>query len=110
MFKKGNLILKSDFDIRVIKEDDMDMDLFIDLNYRNLDIDMGKNDLNISRIQFPKVRGLVIRFSKNGYIMTCHILRDIDLHSAFANFEIDYKDSSINIINLNEKVEFFKAK
>ncbi|OPJ55940.1 hypothetical protein [Alkalithermobacter paradoxus] len=108
MFTKGNLTIDTDFDIRIIKEDDMDVDLFIDLGYRSLDLNIGKNDLDISRIQFTKVRGLVIRFSKSGNVMTCHMLRDIDLHSAFANFEIDYKYSVINIVDLDDKVEVFK--
>ena len=41
--------------------------------------------------------------------MTIHLLRDIDLFSAFANFEVDYTDSIVNIKNQNEKVILNKS-
>ena len=36
--------------------------------------------------------------------MTIHLMRDIDLFSAFANFEFDYKNYIFNIKNNQEKV------
>lgn len=110
MFEKGNFKLKSDFDIRIVREDNKDIDLFVDLKYRTLDLNIGENNLDISRIQFPKVRGIIIRFNENEYVMTCHILRDIDLHSSFANFEINYKNSVMGIVDLKEKVVLQKIK
>ncbi len=108
MFEKGNLKIKSDFNIRIIREENEDTDLFIDLEYRTLDIEIGKNTLDISRIQFPKVRGMIIRFNESGEKITCHLLRDIDLYSAFANFEMNYKNNIIKIEDLKEKVIFKK--
>lgn len=109
MIKIGNLNLDTDFDYRIIREEDDDLDLFIDLNYRSLDIDSYGSSLFSSRIQFPFVRSLILRLNKQGHTMTVHLMRDIDLFSAFANFEIDYKDSIINIKNNLEKVSISKS-
>ncbi|WFD09853.1 hypothetical protein [Tepidibacter hydrothermalis] len=104
MYINGNFKMESDYEVRVIREDEFDVDLFIDINYRSVDLDIGNNDLNISRIQFQMVKAILLRFSKNGTRMTCHMLRDIDLYSAFSNFEIEYKDRVINIEKVEEKV------
>lgn len=109
MINIGNLNLDTDFDYRIIREEDNDLDLFIDLNYRSLDIDSGNTDLFSSRIQFPFVRSLILRLNKECHMMTVHLMRDIDLFSAFANFEIDYTNSIINIKNDFEKVVFYKS-
>lgn len=105
----GNLKLDIDFDYRIIREEDDDIDLFIDLNYRSLDIDGGENGLFNSRIQFPFVRSIILRLNKKGHIMTVHLMRDIDLFSAFANFEVNYENSIIKIKNNFEKVYFSKC-
>ena len=85
------------------------LDLFIDLNYRSLDIDTNNNNLFSSRIQFPFVRSIILRLNKNDYTMTVHLMRDIDLFSAFANFEVNYKDAIIAIKNTQEKVSISKT-
>ena len=41
--------------------------------------------------------------------MTVHLMRDIDLFSAFANFEVNYDNCTINIKNEFEKVRIFKS-
>ncbi|MBT2157390.1 hypothetical protein KK424_15620 [Clostridioides difficile] len=105
----GNLNLNLDFDYRIIREENDDVDIFIDINYRSLDIDTDGSNLFNSRIQFPFVRALILRLNKNNQCMTIHLLRDIDLFSAFANFEVDYTDSIINIKNQNEKVILNKS-
>ena len=109
MINIGNLSLDTDFDYRIIREEENDLDLFIDLNYRSLDIDSGNTDLFSSRIQFPFVRSIILRLNRESHIMTVHLMRDIDLFSAFANFELDYKDSIIKIKNDFEKVIFYKS-
>ena len=109
MIKIGNLNLDTEFDYRIIREEDNDIDLFIDINYRSLDIDCGDSSIFFaSRLQFPFVRSIILRFNKLNNLMTVHIMRDIDLFSAFANFEIDYSNSSISIKNDKEKVIFTK--
>ena len=109
MIKIGNLNLETDFEYRIIREEENDLDLFIDLNYRSLDIDTDNNTLFSSRIQFPFVRSIILRLNKNDYTMTVHLMRDIDLFSAFANFEVNYKDAIIAIKNTQEKVSISKT-
>lgn len=109
MIKIGNLNLDTDFEYRIIREEENDLDLFIDINYRSLDINTPDSDLFISRIQFPFVRSLILRINKENSLMTIHLMRDIDLFSAFANFEVDYANSIISIKNNQEKVTINKC-
>ncbi len=110
MIKIYNLNLDTDFDYRIIREENDDVDLFIDVNYRSVDIDCSDNSFFSSRVQFPFVRSIILRFNKSSNLMTVHFMRDIDLFSAFANFEINCADSSICIKNNHEKVIFSKKK
>ncbi|WP_296645506.1 hypothetical protein [Romboutsia sp. 13368] len=109
MLNIGNLNLDIDFDYRIIREENNDIDLFIDINYRSLDIDTDSNGFFNSRVQFPYVRSLILRINKESNIMTVHLMRDIDLFSAFANFEVNYDNCVINIKNEFEKVRMFKS-
>ncbi|MEG0857079.1 MAG: hypothetical protein RRZ84_07730 [Romboutsia sp.] len=104
MIEIGKLKLDSDFDYRIIREENNDMDLYIDINYRGVDIEVGESKIFNSRIQFPYVRSVLLRINKESTLMTVHLMRDIDLFSAFANFEVDYTDSIFNIKNDHEKV------
>lgn len=108
MLNIGELNLDTDFQFRVIREEDEDIDLFIDINYRSLDIEFNDNSFFNSRIQFPYVRSLILRINKSSDVMTVHLMRDIDLFSAFANFEVNYKNCTICIKNDFEKVKMFK--
>ena len=109
MLNIGNLNLDIDFDYRIIREENNDIDLFIDVNYRSLDIDTDNNGFFNSRVQFPFVRSLILRINKESNVMTVHLMRDIDLFSAFANFEVDYNNCTISIKNEFEKVRMFKS-
>ena len=109
MINIGKLCLNTDFDYRIIREEDNDIDLFIDINYRSLDIDTCEDSFFNSRVQFPYVRSLKLRINKESNVMTVHLMRDIDLFSAFANFEINYDNCIINIKNDFEKVRMFKS-
>ena len=109
MLNIGNLNLDIDFDYRIIREENNDIDLFIDVNYRSLDIDTDNNGFFNSRVQFPFVRSLILRIYKESNVMTVHLMRDIDLFSAFANFEVNYDNCVINIKNEFEKVRMFKS-
>ena len=104
MIEIGKLKLDSDFDYRVIREEDNDVDLYIDINYRCVDINVGESQIFNSRIQFPYVRSILLRINKESHFMTVHLMRDIDLFSAFANFEVDYHDSVFEIKKYQEKV------
>ena len=104
MIKIGNSNLDSDFDYRIIRQDDTALDLYIDINYRCVDINVGESQFFNSRIQFPYVRSILLRINKESHLMTVHLMRDIDLFSAFANFEINYEESVFEIKNYQEKV------
>lgn len=104
MIEIGKLKLDSDFDYRIIREEDNDIDLYIDINYRCVDINVGESQMFNSRIQFPYVRSILLRINKESSLMTVHLMRDIDLFSAFANFEVNYCNSIFKIKNLQEKV------
>ena len=109
MLNIGKLNLDLDFDYRIIREENNDIDLFIDINYRSLDIDTDNNGFFSSRVQFPFVRSLILRINKESNIKTVHLMRDIDLFSAFANFEVNYDNCVINIKNELEKVRMLKS-
>ncbi len=51
----------------------------------------------MSRLQFPKSRAVLVRTSPYRQDVTIHIMRDVDLYSSFANFEIDLKGHILNI-------------
>ncbi|WP_122639364.1 hypothetical protein [Romboutsia sp. Marseille-P6047] len=110
MIEIGLLKLDIDFEYRIIREENDDVDIFIDVNYRSLDLECGENDFFNGRIQFPFVRSLILRINKKSHLMTVHFMRDIDLFSAFANFEFDYKDYIFNIKNNKEKVLITRTK
>ena len=104
MIQIGKINFDCDFEYRIIREEDDDLDIYVDVNYRCLDIELGENNFFNSRIQFPFVRSVLLRINKNLDTITVHLMRDIDLFSAFANFEFDYKNYIFNIKNNQEKV------
>ncbi|MCT4563417.1 MAG: hypothetical protein N4A68_03680 [Maledivibacter sp.] len=97
---KGNLCIHSDFEIRVVREDGNDIDLFIPIGDRTLNLYLGEDIEAInSRLQFSIVKNLIFRFSmdKDNNTSTIHMLRSIDLYSSIVNFEIDYSKRMIEI-------------
>lgn len=52
MLNIGKLCLDTDFNFRVIREEDNDIDLFIDINYRSLDIDTNGDSFLILEYNF----------------------------------------------------------
>ena len=52
MLNIGKLCLDTDFDFRVIREEDNDIDLFIDINYRSVDIYTNKDSFFNSKLRF----------------------------------------------------------
>ena len=106
IYDKGKLHIDSDFEIRIVREDGNDIDLFIPIGNRtlNLHFDDNMNSLN-SRMQFSIIRNLIFRFSldSNNNLATIHMLNSIDLHSSVVNFEIDYSSS---VVEITDK-EFF---
>ncbi|MEG0249546.1 MAG: hypothetical protein RR561_00680 [Peptostreptococcus sp.] len=110
MLELLNLKMESDFDYRIIKSDDYNMDIYIELDYRAVDIVDKNMEFCNSRIQFPRVKAMIIRITTLNNLMTIHLLRDIDLLSAFANFEVDYSGSVFKILKKDEYVILEKEK
>jgi len=108
-YRKGNLLIESDFGIRTIMEDGMDIDLFIPMAHRTLNLNI--EDLPSfmdNRIQLNEVRSIIVRFSMevdNDYC-TIHFLRSIDLQSAIMNFIVDYSKHYIKITRKEYNGEF----
>lgn len=107
-FANNTFNLYSDFEIRVVREDETDIDLLVPLDLRtlNLYIDGIPNFLD-SRFQFTEVRNVIIRLTKNGddHYCTIHLLDSVDIHSAIMNFTMNYEDHSIYIVKGDYSVE-----
>lgn len=89
-----NTLFKTNLEARIISRGE-DRDYFIEtLSYP---INLELTHVLMSRIQFPKSRAVLVRTSPDRKDVTIHIMRDIDLYSSFANFEIDLTDYLLNI-------------
>ncbi|HLR35609.1 MAG TPA: hypothetical protein VK071_09855 [Tissierellales bacterium] len=112
-YKSGNLLIISDFEIRLLKEEELDIDLLIPLNFRTLNLHIEGLPKYINRrIQFPRVRNIVIRFTKikGNEFCTIHILNSIDFQSAIANFEVNYEKHCIRLEKKEYSVEMYIKK
>ena len=78
--------IETNLEYRTIERDG-DRDYFIESSSYPVNLMLGLP--HISRIQFPKSRAILIRTSPGINTVTVHVMRDIDLHSSFANFEIE---------------------
>ena len=110
MIQIGKINLDCDFECRTIREENDDLDIYVDVNYRCLYIELGDSEFFNSRIQFPYVRSILLRINKTMETITVHLMRDIDLFSAFANFELDLSKHALYIKNKYEKVIMYKTK
>ena len=84
--KYFNIEIQTCLEVRTIKRDE-DIDLFIQTLGVPIHLEMSEGQY--SRIQFPKAKALLLRMSPINESVTCHILRDVDLFSSFANFEVN---------------------
>ena len=100
IYEKSNLKIASDFKVKEIQKDEYNIDLIINVEYRcvNLYFMDFPRYLN-SRVQFPNVKSVLIRFCtiEDNNICTMHFLGDSGIHSTIANFEIDYSETYIEI-------------
>lgn len=79
-------LFKTNLVARVIeREGDQDFFIETDLYPLNLMIEIP----GISRMQFPLSRAVLVRTTPASRWVTIHILRDVDLFSSFANFEMN---------------------
>ena len=100
IYEKSNLKIVSDFDIKEIKKDEYNIDLIIPINFRCLNLYMHKAPGYIkSRMQFPSVKSILVRFCiiEDNNTCTLHFLNDSGIHSSMANFEMDYSETYIEM-------------
>lgn len=104
-FNNYNLNINSDFEIKVFREDENDVDLLISIDNRTLNLNMDSYCIR-SRMQFTGVQGILIRACKdNNNIATIHLLKDKGIHSTICNFEVDYIDLIIEIRSMEFYVD-----
>lgn len=85
-------LIQTNLEARVIPRE-QDEDFFIETFSYPLNFEL--NLPYMSRIQFPASRAVLIRTTPISRWVTIHVLRDVDLFSSFANFELDLTDKKI---------------
>lgn len=85
-------LIETNLEARVIEREG-DQDFFIEtfLYPMNFEVEIPY----MSRIQFPMPRAVLIRTTPVSRWVTVHVLRDIDLFSSFANFELDLTNKKL---------------
>jgi len=99
-YEKSNLNITSDFEVKEIRKDEVNIDLIIPMEQRCVNLYFGDLPIYIkSRIQFPSVKSILVRFCSNedNNICTMHFLSDSGIYSSMANFEMDYSEIYIEI-------------
>ena len=110
MYNKGNFCIDSDFEIRTVRAEGDDIDLFIPIGNRTLNMYFDEEMKPLySRMQFSIIKNLIFRYSVSteNNIATIHMLRSIDLHSSVVNFEIDYSN---HMVEIKDKEYFVEMK
>lgn len=100
IYDKSNLKIDSDFQVKEMKKEIDDIDLIIPVDNRCVNLYLYDSPKYvISRIQFPTVKSILIRFCtiEDNNICTIHFLSDSGIHSTMANFEMDYSETYIKI-------------
>ena len=100
IYEKSNLKIASDFKVTEIQKDEYNIDLIIKVEDRCINLHFHSFPKYIkSRVQFPSVKSILIRFCtmEDNNICTIHFLGDSGIHSTIANFEIDYNETYIEL-------------
>lgn len=109
-YHSNGLKINSDFEIRLLREMDDDIDLLVPINQRvlNLYID-NMPDFLSDRFQFTEVKNIIIRYTTNSENTYCtvHFLRSIDMNSALVNFTVNYEEREIKIVDKEYCVDMF---
>jgi hypothetical protein len=109
-YENGKLVIESDFEIRLLRKENEDIDLLIPVDLRVLNLNIDKMpDYMDSRFQFRDVRNIIIRFTtnKDNNYCTIHLLRSVDLLSAMVNFIMNYESHSIRIIRNEFSIDMY---
>ncbi len=99
-FNQHGFSLKCDYELRILREDDQDIDLIVPIDNKSINLYFDDMPGYIyDRIQCPMIKNIVIRLSKHkdNYLCTIHLLRNIDLHSSVLNFVFDYRNKELII-------------
>lgn len=108
IYEKSNLKIIRDFAVKEIQKDEYNVDLIIEVEYRCLNLYFDNMPKYIrSRMQFPSVKSILIRFCniEDNNICTVHFLSDSGIHSTMANFEIDYNEIYMEVTDKEFFVE-----
>ncbi|MBZ9609596.1 hypothetical protein G9F73_017675 [Clostridium estertheticum] len=108
IYEKSNLKIIGDFAVKEIQKDEYNVDLIIKVEYRCVNLYFENLPKYIkSRIQFPSVKSIFIRFCniEDNNICTVHFLSDSGIHSTMANFEIDYSEIYMEVTDKEFFVE-----
>ncbi len=108
IYEKSNLKIISDFQIREIKKDEHNLDLIIPVDNRCVNMYLHNTPKYIlSRVQFPVVKSILVRFCtiEDNNVCTIHFLSDSGFHSTMANFEMDYSETYIEVRDNEFSVE-----
>ncbi|MGH4137281.1 hypothetical protein [Clostridium sp.] len=100
IYEKSNLKVVSDFEVRQIQKDEYNRDLIIPIDGSCVNLYLyNAPKYMVSRVQFPSVKSILIRFCtiEDSNICTVHFLNDSGIHSAMTNFEMDYSMSYIEV-------------
>ena len=106
IYEKSHFKIVSDFQVKEIQKDEYNFDLVIPINFRCVNLSLSKPPKYIvSRVQFPSVKSIFVRFCiiEDNNICTIHFLSDSGIHSTMVNFEMDYSETYIEI----RESEFF---
>ena len=87
-------LFRTNLEARVINREG-DEDFFIPTDLYPLDVMLEIPGM--SRIQFPMSRAILVRTTPSSKWVTIHILRDMDLFSSFANFELNLEERRLSI-------------
>ena len=108
IYEKSGMKIVSDVEVKEIKKDLYNIDLLIPIEYRCVNLDFDNLPVYISsRVQFPLVKSILIRFCtvEDNNICTIHFLSDSGIHSTIANFEMDYSKIYMEILDKEFFVE-----
>lgn len=86
--------IKTNLEARPIQRGE-DIDYFIETFSYPVNLEL-EHPL-MSRIQFPSSRAVLVRTTPYRKDITIHIMRDVDLYSSFANFELNLENHRLMI-------------
>jgi len=109
ILEKNHLFLESDFIFREVHKEDKNVDIWISTEGRCVNLFLDETPVFcLSRFQFPRVRWIIIRMSKEREVKTgtIHLLGDEGRNSAFLNFELQLEQVKLILRNQQDSIAF----